>query len=95
MSYDLAVWEGERPADDKTAGRVFGDLYDRYAERCAQLLGRGLNDPGSCCHAGGPLQFDLTRCGRHRLRIGRQRDRAPKARPFRVAALDREAFQLA
>ncbi len=23
MSYDLAVWEGERPADDKTAGQVF------------------------------------------------------------------------
>ncbi|MFD7069575.1 hypothetical protein ACFV97_20370 [Streptomyces sp. NPDC059913] len=32
MSYDLAVWEGERPADDKTAGRVFGDLYDRYID---------------------------------------------------------------
>ncbi|MEV5673820.1 hypothetical protein AB0L28_34320 [Streptomyces sp. NPDC052503] len=30
MSYDLAVWEGEKPADDKTAGRVFDDLYDRY-----------------------------------------------------------------
>jgi hypothetical protein len=29
MSYDLAVWEGERPADDKTAGRVFNELYDR------------------------------------------------------------------
>ncbi|MFJ5899740.1 hypothetical protein ACIQFZ_30775 [Streptomyces sp. NPDC093064] len=26
MSYDLAVWEGERPADDKTAGQVFNDL---------------------------------------------------------------------
>ncbi|MFF7928761.1 hypothetical protein ACFZDP_48295 [Streptomyces mirabilis] len=32
MSYDLAVWEGERPADDKTAGRVFNDLYDRLIE---------------------------------------------------------------
>ncbi|MGW3323844.1 hypothetical protein [Streptomyces virginiae] len=32
MSYDLAVWEGERPADDKSAGRVFSDLYDRYIE---------------------------------------------------------------
>jgi hypothetical protein len=32
MSYDLAVWEGERPADDKTAGRVFSDLYDRYID---------------------------------------------------------------
>ncbi|WP_318218913.1 hypothetical protein [Streptomyces sp. SCL15-6] len=29
MSYDLAVWDGERPADDETAGRVFSDLYDR------------------------------------------------------------------
>ncbi|MFJ6106063.1 hypothetical protein ACIQHY_34410 [Streptomyces sp. NPDC092359] len=29
MSYDLAVWEGERLADDKTAGQVFSDLYDR------------------------------------------------------------------
>ncbi|MEU7068296.1 hypothetical protein [Streptomyces sp. NPDC046161] len=32
MSYDLVVWEGERPADDKTAGRVFSDLYDRYID---------------------------------------------------------------
>lgn len=32
MSYDLAVWEGERPADDKTAVLVFNDLYDRLIE---------------------------------------------------------------
>ncbi|MGW5124511.1 hypothetical protein ACWEQ7_10730 [Streptomyces sp. NPDC004069] len=32
MSYDLAVWEGERPADDKFAGRVFEDLYARYID---------------------------------------------------------------
>ncbi|KOG40850.1 hypothetical protein [Streptomyces resistomycificus] len=32
MSYDLAVWEGARPADDRTAGRVFTDLYDRYLD---------------------------------------------------------------
>ncbi|MGW0578396.1 hypothetical protein ACWD25_21040 [Streptomyces sp. NPDC002920] len=32
MSYDLAVWEGERPADDKTAGRVFDVLHDRYLD---------------------------------------------------------------
>ena len=32
MSYDLAVWEGERPADDKAAGRAFMDLYDRYID---------------------------------------------------------------
>lgn len=32
MSYDLAVWEGERPADDKSAGRLLNDLYDRYID---------------------------------------------------------------
>ncbi|WP_406215410.1 hypothetical protein [Streptomyces canus] len=30
MSYDLAVWEGERPADGKAAARIFRDLYDHY-----------------------------------------------------------------
>jgi hypothetical protein len=32
MSYDLAVWEGERPANAKSASRVFRDLYDRYLD---------------------------------------------------------------
>ncbi|MFI6879045.1 hypothetical protein ACIBL6_36965 [Streptomyces sp. NPDC050400] len=32
MSYDLAVWEGELPADDRTARRVFADLSDRYLD---------------------------------------------------------------
>ncbi|CAL9278328.1 hypothetical protein SUDANB5_06859 [Streptomyces sp. SudanB5_2050] len=32
MSYDLAVWEGERPADDKTARQFFRELYDRYID---------------------------------------------------------------
>ncbi|GHC27624.1 MULTISPECIES: hypothetical protein [Streptomyces violaceoruber group] len=32
MSYDLAVREGERPADDKIAGQVFSDPYDRYTD---------------------------------------------------------------
>lgn len=32
MSYDLAVWEGERPTDNKIARRVFSDLYDRYLD---------------------------------------------------------------
>ncbi|WP_372349690.1 hypothetical protein, partial [Streptomyces sp. KL116D] len=32
MSYDLAVWEGEMPADDRTARRVFADLSDRYLD---------------------------------------------------------------
>ncbi|USQ85498.1 hypothetical protein NFX46_17955 [Streptomyces phaeoluteigriseus] len=32
MSYDLAVWEGARPADDKAAVRAFTDLYERYVD---------------------------------------------------------------
>ncbi|WP_275426315.1 hypothetical protein [Streptomyces sp. CS014] len=32
LSYDLALWEGARPADDKTAGKVFADLYNHYIE---------------------------------------------------------------
>ncbi|WP_337999717.1 hypothetical protein [Streptomyces murinus] len=32
MSYDLAVWEGERPADDAAAARRFSDLYDRFVD---------------------------------------------------------------
>jgi hypothetical protein len=32
MSYDLAVWEGDKPADDATASRHFEDLYDRYVD---------------------------------------------------------------
>ncbi|MFI8105430.1 hypothetical protein [Streptomyces sp. NPDC086023] len=32
MSYDLAVWEGERPADDATATQRFLDLFDRFME---------------------------------------------------------------
>ncbi|MFC9337394.1 hypothetical protein ACFT0G_02990 [Streptomyces sp. NPDC057020] len=32
MSYDLAVWEGERPASDRAARRVLSDLYDRYLD---------------------------------------------------------------
>ncbi|ALG07442.1 hypothetical protein [Kibdelosporangium phytohabitans] len=30
MSYDLAVWEGERPPNDKAANETFKELYDRY-----------------------------------------------------------------
>lgn len=30
VSYDLAVWEGERPADDASARREYRRLYDRY-----------------------------------------------------------------
>ncbi|GAB2910802.1 hypothetical protein [Streptomyces mayteni] len=32
MSYDLAVWDGERPADDKAAARALTDLYERYVD---------------------------------------------------------------
>ncbi len=33
MSYDLAVWEGEQPADDATAGRAYEQCYAAaYAE---------------------------------------------------------------
>lgn len=32
MSYDLAVWEGERPADNAAAARCFSDLYDRFMD---------------------------------------------------------------
>ncbi|UUU37619.1 hypothetical protein [Streptomyces sp. NBC_00162] len=32
MSYDLAVWEGEQPTDDRSAGRVLTNLYDRYLD---------------------------------------------------------------
>jgi len=32
MSYDLAVWEGDRPANDAAAGAQFEVLYGRYIE---------------------------------------------------------------
>jgi hypothetical protein len=30
VSYDLAVWEGQRPADDEAAGVIFEELYAHY-----------------------------------------------------------------
>jgi hypothetical protein len=33
MSIDLAVWEGERPASDKSAASTYAELYSRYIER--------------------------------------------------------------
>jgi hypothetical protein len=36
MSYDLAVWEGEQPADDVEGRRVFRQLYDEYMHRGAK-----------------------------------------------------------
>jgi hypothetical protein len=32
VSYDLAVWEGDQPADDAQAGTLFEQLYSRYIE---------------------------------------------------------------
>lgn len=32
MSYDLAVWEGDRPADDAAADAVFAELRQRYLD---------------------------------------------------------------
>jgi hypothetical protein len=32
VSYDLAVWEGQRPADDEAAGGMFEELYACYVE---------------------------------------------------------------
>ncbi|WP_413760663.1 hypothetical protein [Streptomyces sp. MMBL 11-3] len=32
MSYDLAVWEGDRPPGDDRASSTYDDLYERYLE---------------------------------------------------------------
>ncbi|GAA2583924.1 hypothetical protein GCM10010435_72160 [Winogradskya consettensis] len=32
MSYDLAVWDGDRPANDVAAAAKFDKLYDQYVE---------------------------------------------------------------
>jgi hypothetical protein len=32
VSYDLAVWDGERPLDNDQAGSVYDELYERYLE---------------------------------------------------------------
>ncbi|GAA2463019.1 hypothetical protein [Streptomyces macrosporus] len=32
MSYDLAVWDGDRPLDDRQAGLTYDELYERYLE---------------------------------------------------------------
>ncbi|WIX78677.1 hypothetical protein QRX50_46315 [Amycolatopsis carbonis] len=36
MSYDLAVWEGDRPPSDQAAGDAFGLLYERHIESDVQ-----------------------------------------------------------
>ncbi|NEW72609.1 hypothetical protein [Streptomyces rhizosphaericus] len=32
MSYDLAVWHGDMPSDDREAARVHNRLYDEYLD---------------------------------------------------------------
>ncbi|MFD5630845.1 hypothetical protein [Streptomyces sp. NPDC127072] len=32
MSYDLAVWDGVRPLDDRAAGLTYDEFYERYLE---------------------------------------------------------------
>lgn len=32
VSYDLAVWDGERPRDNHQAGTVYDEFYERYLE---------------------------------------------------------------
>lgn len=32
MSYDLAVWDGDRPIDDRRASVTYDELYARYLE---------------------------------------------------------------
>lgn len=32
MSYDLAVWDGDRPLDNHHAGSTYDELYERYLE---------------------------------------------------------------
>ncbi|MFE1416019.1 hypothetical protein ACFW6F_35260 [Streptomyces sp. NPDC058746] len=32
MSYDLAVWDGDRSVDNRQAGLMYDELYERYLE---------------------------------------------------------------
>ncbi|MEJ8639661.1 hypothetical protein [Streptomyces sp. MS2.AVA.5] len=32
MTYDLAVWDGDRPLDDRQAGLTYDELYEHYLE---------------------------------------------------------------
>ncbi|MFD7769196.1 hypothetical protein [Streptomyces sp. NPDC059787] len=32
MSYDLAVWDGDRPFGNRQAGLMYDELYERYLE---------------------------------------------------------------
>ncbi|MFJ2087616.1 hypothetical protein OG400_19140 [Micromonospora ureilytica] len=37
MSYDLAVWEGDLPADDEAAAEAYEALYEQYFESEEEL----------------------------------------------------------
>lgn len=37
MSYDIAVWEGDEPSDDRAAEATFNDLYARFIQMGTQL----------------------------------------------------------
>jgi hypothetical protein len=38
VSYDLAVWDGDRPRDHHQAGAVYDDLYERFLESDAVVV---------------------------------------------------------
>ncbi len=57
MSIGIAVWEGEQPADDDEADRVFEELTDLYdapdvdatpTPRLAEFAARSTNRSTSC-----------------------------------------------
>ncbi|MFI6886550.1 hypothetical protein [Streptosporangium canum] len=37
MSYDLAVWEGERPSSDREAGETHSALYEQYIDTDVEI----------------------------------------------------------
>ncbi|MFB4280739.1 hypothetical protein ACBJ59_36000 [Nonomuraea sp. MTCD27] len=37
MSYDLAVWEGERPSSDQEAGETHSALYEQYIDTDVEI----------------------------------------------------------
>ncbi|WP_261568630.1 hypothetical protein [Frankia gtarii] len=37
MSFDLAIWEGERPADDLAAGSAFDEMFQRYDDEDPEM----------------------------------------------------------
>jgi len=54
VSYDLAVWEGERPESDEQALRIHKALCDKYIASRVDIPPTPLiaGSSGSCCSAG-------------------------------------------